>query len=621
MKKLISTITVFALSMFFVSCGSSVSCNTTAVAGAVTIVNVKGAVSDGTVDAIEDNVVSRRAIEDGLVVTFQKLDGTTLETQPNEVKVINGIYEANITTPLKEGEQYRVTVGDMSSIVTNEANSTIGNVSPATTMVSSMVEDGALPTEAQDVVNDSFGLDKGTDLAKLDPTKEGVANKIAKLIALLSESIPKVEKKVVIESITTVIKKKKIKIRVSAVDVVVDDLNLSEIAKEAGATDENIEKVRVIESLIIKQVVKVVKTVTTTEAVSSHSALLKFLDELVNQEIEELDVDVLQSLIDSLDDSIAKVLADKEIDLASLTPDDIDFILELIKGNIDDDIVTTLKSYKKVVKKTTTIKVKKVIKYTYLNSKASKVSDIEAKLDDDLLAKLDDMQEDADEEVADIMSDMLGARLAQNIEDGDADVEGALKDIIANVELVETIKIKVKIKQSIKVKVASQRTKEEKVQLIAVKKVVKDIKINIKVKEFTETTSTNADKLFDEVVKDLLDNEDTLLERIKALSLMVENLNELFNAVEYQERTTVAVKTIQSIKIDKTVNVVKTIEKLSIKVVEKFVESDGKEELDLEDDKLLDEVKVELPPRVITLPLPTLKSMPESLKASIKITL
>ncbi|SHO81364.1 DNA double-strand break repair Rad50 ATPase [hydrothermal vent metagenome] len=602
MKRLISIIAIFTISMFFVSCGSSgVSCSTTS-AGTLGNVKVNGTVFNGVQNAVtqanSNNNIARRSLTNE-VVTFKKLDGTTLTTLPTQVKVApDGTYEANITTPLEDGEEYRVIVGDMSAIVTNEANSTIGNISPATTMVSSMVEDGALPSEAKKSVNDSFGLGEGIDLSTLNPNTDGsIANRIAKLIDLLSESIPKVEKTTVIKSITNMVIKKKVKIEVSAVNVNLDDFNLSELAKESNATTENIAKVEVVESVIKSQIVKTVK-VEKVEEKSSHQALVGLLKELENQELEELDVDSLKGLIDSLDEAIAKILADKEI--VATTDDDMDFVLDLVKENLDENITTTLKSYKEVTKTVTTVKVKKVIKSIYTNSKASKLVDIKAKIDDDLLTKLGEV--DAD----DTMSDILGAKLAQNIEDGDANVSGAISDTIENTILVDSIK---------------NLKKDTPIHRLAFKKVVTDIKINIKIEKFTKITAENVDDYFTTLADDLKENFAKISSKLNALKLVIANLNKSFDKEEFQLEQEKAIKTVTKIKENKTVNIVKTINNLTLKVVNKFVESKGEEKVDIEDELEKGDVIVTLPPREITLPMPTLPSMPEFLKTPIKVTL
>jgi len=646
MKRLISVITIFTLSLWFVSCGSSVNCPTPAVAAAV-VVKASGSVSDGPIYNAN--------------VKIETLDGKLLgETTTDDnghyevdIKDLPIVYRVRIFGGSDKGVDSEKNANDennsleMSAIVTrdsdsNETNESVGHVTPATTLVNSIVEDGALPSEpvedvvkravdAQKTVNDSFGLPEKTDLSKLDPAKDEVANRLANLIALITKSIPQVKESVVFKSVTKMVIKKKLTIKVSALDVSINDLNLSEIATDAGASDENIERLKRVETVVKTQITKVVKTTKVStfisksekeEAVSAKSALTELLKEIQDKELSELDIDELSSLVASLESAVKNVLVG--INLNTSSPDDIDFIGGLVRNNLDENaslLIDAIKGYQKVVQKTTSIKVKKVVKYTYLNSKASKVADIEGKLDDDLLAKLDDMQEDTDTEVADIMSDMLGAKLAQNIENGDANVDGALKDIIGNAKLVETIKIKIKTKTTIKSKKFVDRTTEDKAKLIAVKKVVHDIKINIKIQTFTQVTVDNSEKMFNSIVSDLEDNVENLLERIKALNLQVVNLHKEFSSTTFTSTQTTIIKQIKIIEKNKTIDKIKTIEKLSIKIVEKFVESKGEDELNLEDEELLEDIKVALPPRVITLPLPTLKSMPEFLKAPIKVAI
>ena len=645
MKKLMSTITVLALSMFFVSCGSSVSCPTPAPAVAV-VVKTLGSVSDGPIYNAN--------------VKIETLDGKLLgetKTDSNghyevDIKDLPTVYRVRISGGTDKGVDSEKNANDennsleMSAIVTrdsdsNETNESVGHVTPATTLVNSIVEDGALPSEsvedvvkravdAQKTVNDSFGLPEKTDLSKLDPAKDEVANRLGNLIALITKSIPQVEEKVVFKSVTKMVIKKKLTIKVSALDVSIDDLNLSEIATDAGASDENIERLKRVETVVKTQITKVVKTTKVStfisksekeEAVSAKSALVELLKEIKSKEIDELDINKLTSLVTSLENAVKNILVG--INLNTSSPDDIDFIGALVRNNLDENtslLIDALQGYQKVVQKTTSIKVKKVVKYTYLNSKASQIEKLADKLDN----SLDDFKaidgfDGGNDEVNDILADMFGAKVAQNIENGDANITGAINETINNIELVQTIKTKIQTKTTIKDKKFEDRTSEDKVKLIAVKKVIHDIKINIKVEKFTSVSVTNVDNMFNTIVTDLEDNIENLLERIEALDLQVVNLHKEFSSTTFISTQTTIIQTINN--IDKKYDKVKTINNLYIKTVEKFVESKGEDELNFEDENLLDEVKVELPPRIITLPMPTLKSMPEFLTTPIKVAI
>jgi hypothetical protein len=649
MKRLISIIAIFTISMFFVSCGSSVHCTKGVTTASYT--TTKGAVSDGPIYNAN--------------VKIETLDGKVLaETTTDD----DGHYEVNVTD-LPEVYRVRISGGhdkgvdseknandenntlEMSAIVTrdtdsNETNKSVGYITPATTLVDSIVEDGALPTdtvedtakkavEAQKTVNSSFNLSEDTNLAKIDPTKDEVANKLANLIGLITKSIPADNKNVVLKSVAKNIKEKKINVSVSAMDVSIDDLNLTKIATDANISDEDVDKVEKVESVIktqIENVVKVTKAAKFIEktdkkdAVSAKSAFVELLKEIKNQEVDELNIDTLVSLVGELDKAIKSII--EGINLNATSPDDIDFIGGLVKNNLHKDskiLVNAYQGYKKVTK-TTSIKVKKVIKYTYFNSNITTLTEINNKLNDSTLSEIDSAIKDlSNNEEGDLLSDMLGAKIAQNIEDGDVNVNDAINETIKNSELVKSIESQIQTKEEIKKTEYSKRTQEDKAKLIAVKKVVKDIKINIKIEKFTKTTAKNVGSAFDGIVKDLVngykDNIKTLLEKVEALNFVVLNLNQEFKEDTYKAEQKKVINNINIINKTKNIDRVQTIKNLSTKIIDKFVQSKGKEKLDIEDELENGDVKVALPPRVITLPLPTLKSMPESLKTPIKITL
>lgn len=668
MKKFLSIITIFMVSMFFSSCGSS-SNSTSVVEKEVEKVEVIplyqaiGSVVDGPIYNAKVDIVD---INDSSLIYAST---TTDENGRYSVPVENLplVYRVLVYDGQDSGVDGEINSNDepqpftMSAIVhrddNNESNNSVGHVSPATTMVDSIVEDGALPfEEATELVNDSFGLEKGTDLSKEDALKNDVVNKLNNLIALLTKAIPSTNKKVVFKSIVKTVIKKKIKIKVTNTGMDIKDLNLTDIATTARGLSpddislEDIEKLGKVEIVIKTKITKTIKTIrvisTITpeqqkEAVAAKSALEELLKEIQNRELDELNIDELTHLVDNLEVGIRAVL--DGTDLNTSGPDDIDFIGLMVRENLAEDplnykdnLVKAMKDYKVVTKKTTSIKVKKVIKYVYKNTSLDNLDNILKSLNndnilDELLRTLSgDIGENSETE--DILSDMFASRLAKNIDDNNGSIEPKnitenANETILNPILVETVETRVKIKIKIKIKAHSKKlTHREKSEVIAVKKIIYDIKINIKIRTFTEVSKTATEDLFDEVSNSLEDgyaqgNMDALLDQIRALELLIVDLSEVFNPVEYKETIKTTIKIVETIRLDTTIDPVVTLAKIKIVIKTKIIVYGETGLITIsEDEAKKSKEKLVLPkPVSIKLPQPTLKSMPKEFQTPLEL--
>ena len=664
MKKFISIITIFMVSMFFSSCGSSGSGSANVEEQTTPIYQAIGSVVDGPIYNAKVDIVD---INDSSKIYAST---TTDENGRYSVPVENLplVYRVLVYDGQDSGVDGEINANDetqpfiMSAIVhrddNNESNDSVGHVTPATTMVDSIVEDGALPfEEASELVNDSFGLEEGTDLAKEDPLKNDMINKLNNLIAMLTEAIPSTNRTVVFKSVVQTVVEKKIKIRVTNTGVAIDDLNLTEIASKArtlspeDVTLEDIEKLESVEVVIKTRIVrtietiKVVSTITPEqqkEAVAAKSALAELLKEIENKELDELDIDKLTLLTDNLEASIKTVL--DGINLDSSSPDDIDFIGMIVRENLSENpldyqekLVRAVGDYQQITKRTTSIEVQKVVKYVYKNSNLDDMEDIlNALNNDDILDSIfrtldDNVTENNNTE--DILSDMFASKLAQSINENNGSIE--LKDIsedanetILNPILVETIETIVKSRVEIKTKAKSTTlTYREKSQLIAGNKVISDIKINIKIREFTEVSQTASEDLLDEVSGSLEDTYsqggdiEALLNQIKALELLVVDLSQEFNSVEYQKSEVTIIKIVENVRLDSTIDQVVTLENIKVAVETKIVVHGESGFVTITEDEVKDaEEKLVTPaPVSITLPQPTLESMPKEFKTPINL--
>jgi len=182
-----------------------------------------------------------------------------------------------------------------------------------------------------------------------------------------------------------------------------------------------------------------------------------------------------------------------------------------------------------------------------------------------------------------------------------------------------------------KIKVKAKNTKltyKEKSQVIAGKKVISDMKVNIKIRTFTEVSKQTTDDLFDDVSNSLEssyedDNMDTLLDQIKALELLIADLSQPFNAVEYKEATTTTIRIVETIRLDTTIDPVVTIENIKTLIQTKIIIQGETGLITISEDEVKEsEEKLVLPePVSITLPQPILDSMPEEFKTPIELNI
>ncbi|MBN2824324.1 MAG: carboxypeptidase regulatory-like domain-containing protein [Campylobacterales bacterium] len=665
MKKLIMLISLFTASLFLSSCGSS--CNTTPIVAAANKVAV-GNVVDGPIY--------------NAIVEIYDMNGTLLATTTTNEEGRYSVEVPNLPT------QYRVVVREgrdssvdgeinandennsfiMSSIVTrddnNESNESVGHVTPATTLVDSIVEDGALPMDdARDLVKERMGLELKEDLSKLDPKKHDLANKLGNFVALLAKMVPSDNRKLSFKAVAKIVIKKKIKIKISNSGLEIDDLNLSEIAHEAkeldpnGVSLEDIDKIASIEQLVKDQLIEVMSKIKAVaimndedkkEALVAYNALFELLDKIREANLDELDEEELKLFVYNLQESVKAILDTAGI--KDISSDDVDFIANLVKENLGSDVneykakvVKAVIDYKVVIKMVTGgdkkhISLKKVIKLIYKNSDINTLSDIKQALTNEavlaqLLKAVEELLAQSDSvDLQDVLEDILAAKMAQTIDDKNGTISGDDVDqdadkTVKNRELVTTLKVKIAIKVKIKTKAKTTKlTINEKAQLIAVKKVIQDIKVNVKVKIFTKAFATNADAMYEELLKKLEElyngDMDALRDQIKALNLFVSDFSQAFSIVEFEEKISVTFKFVQQVKGDIEVDSIKTVAKLKVVVVAKFV-INTKDSVVIVDEE---EVKVnEVPykpiPRVITIPQPKILSMPLEMLTNIKVAI
>ncbi len=666
MKKLITLCTIFIASLFLSSCGGS-SCNTPIALPEGN--NAIGSVADGPIY--------------NAIVEFQDMNGTPLSTEPPVVLTdMEGKYRADIHNM---PSQYRVVVREgsdsgvdgeenandennsiiLSSIVTrDEENETVGHVTPATTLVDSIVEDGALPFDkATDLVKEQLGgVDIGEDLSKLDPSKHDVANKLGNLVALLTKMVPSEDRKITFKAVAKIVIKKKIKITINNMGLNIEELNLTAIANEAKAlgaevTADDMEKIASVESVILEQLtalmeqIKAIDTMSDEdkkEALVAYNALFELLAKVKETNLDELNKDTLKLFVYNLQESVKAIL--DEMGREDIGSDDIDFVSNLVKEHLDEDVdkykervVNALQGYKDVIKlvdgnSEVDISLKKVIKLIYKNSDLDALTAIKQALGDntnlqELLKAVEAMLKQSDTpQLQALLEDFLATKMAQTIEDQNGSVSGdeiakGANEVVNNPELIETLKVQVSSKIEIKGKAKKEQLMfEDRMKLVAIDKVVKDIKVNIKIKVFTKVAQENAEALYEVLFKRFVkpqgSDAQTLQTHIESLELIIANLFNGFNGATFEEKFSLAIKIVQDIKSDTTADEIKTVFKFKTAVETKLVTNVNDDVVTIEEDEVKENIAPYKPlPKVITLPQPKLSTMPTEMLTNIKVTI
>lgn len=495
-----------------------------------------------------------------------------------------------------------------------------------------------------------------------DPNKHDVANKLGNLVALLTKMVPSEDKKITFKAVAKIVIKKKIKITISNMGLDIQELNLTAIANEArelGAEIalDDMEKIASVESVILDQLstlmekIKAVATMSDEdkkEALVAYNALFELLAKVKETNLDELDEETLKLFVANLQESVKAIL--DEMGREDIGSDDIDFVSNLVKEHLGEDVndykksvVKALQEYKIVIKLVVgdtkvNISLKKVIKLIYKNSDLDALTLIRQALGDnknleELLKAVEAMLVQSDTpELQALLEDLLATKMAQTIEDQNGSVSGdeianGANEVVNNPELIATLKVKVSLKITIKAKAKKEQlTFQDRMELVAINKVVKDIKVNIKIKVFTKVAQDNAEALYEELLKQLmgLANSDaqTIQTQIESLELIITNLFNSFSVATFEEKFSLAIKIVQDIKSDTTADEIKTVFKLKIVVETKFVTNVNDGVVTIEEDEVKENIVPNKPlPKVITLPQPKLSTMPSDMLTNIKVTL
>ena len=677
MNKLIVSILVIASSFVMIGCGGDNSGQTflnTKTVDTVVKYSVKGSVVDGPISGA---VVKIFGVDENSSILY----GTTTTDENgsfsiDDIENLPAIYRV-VTSDGKdngvdtEADNSDESLGfEMSAIVerddndTNETNTSLANVSPATTLVDKIVEDGTMPLEeAQQSVAKSFGLDEDTVLAKLDNNKHSVGNKVGNLIGFLTKISPIEDKNIVIKAIVKLVVKKDINVKVSDTNVDIDNLDIDKLLQEVNQTapantisPNDMDKIKDTQELIKDTLVNLLNSIKTADSITTEEAkeatankvaLDALLAEIERLTSLEIDSDELKLLVTNTKETIKALLDDNNTE-ETKSSDNIDFVLSLIKENLDKDlsdvkkfVIKASNDYKiviKIVDGSTKIKVKSksnikhIIKLIYKNCDINSTDKIKTALEDETI--LEEIEKSADDinstaivetgempdELSDELSDTLADQISDKIEDGNitADTVKTVTDnSVRNPELVEAIKIRVKIKIDIKIKSKTKvLSDDDNIDYIASKDVIKNIKINVKVRAFTSTHKSNCNA-YASSVKNTLKSSVKIKIKVKTVKLNVVNLNDSDLSIPQE-----LIDLLEKLDSYSDTDFYKSIYKIKIKIKKDFVKVKiSIKQTVKEIDDNIEEYKepIVIPLRTLKLPQPSLPDMPSEFANPIEV--
>ncbi len=587
MRKLFLTISVIALGFFFVACGGGGSDDS----GSVTL---KGKITDGpiygaTVKVVDANDVSNvlaetQSDEDGnFEVDVDKLAGNyMLLADGGQDMGVDGEANAN-----DENSSFQ-----MKAIVNLDENEdeVTANVTPATTVVANIVEDTNLSVdEAEYTLKEAFGIEDNKSLTQIDPTTNDIINKLGNFLALLSKSIPSNDKDLVFKSISKIVIKKEIKVKITNLDVIVKSLNLTDIANGVqeispdAISQDDIEKLTKTSVVITEQLkitvknLKTVKSITKAEqkeVLSYKIAFNELLNEINATELDSLDVDKLGLYTDTLQTTMKSVLDAR--DLNDSSPENIELLSDIVKVNLDKDadslspaLIQILDDYKSIsikIKTKTTLKakirLKKIVKNIYIQTDISKLENIKnvtkSLTDETVIDELDNSASEIEEvanagdySIKDELQEELEQTLAGQVATDICENKGSITPKLIKAKssksfknktvltgLKQTLKIKIDIKiKSKKLKKGEKLSRKDKAKYFASTQTIKSLKLTIKIKKDISLTSFNA--LYDATVtkadKAYEQKIDDLKAELEALQMSFVDLSQTFNSTTFNQ--------------------------------------------------------------------------------------
>jgi polyhydroxyalkanoate synthesis regulator phasin len=667
---IVKSLAILTLSWMLIGCNSD---NT----GTTTMVkkyNVSGSVVDGPIYGATVTIVD--------VNDSTKIYGTTTTDENgtfniSDIAGLPAVYRVVITDGKDSGVDTQVDENDdnssfeMSAMVkrddSDESNTSTANVSPATTLVDKLVEDGKIPLdEAETRVANSLGLDTNTSLSKVDNRENSVGNKAGNFIGTVARITPVEDKNLVIDAIVKLIINGELNVTITDTRVDISQFEMMIVLKEVNKTTplalspDDVFKMEITQDLIKENIASLLETIKTAdtvtddekkEALSTKIALDTLIQEIRTETSDGLDISTLKRIVNDTKEVIKGLIENQG---TSITSDEtIKFVKNLIKGNFDKDIKDikediikaaekfhfVIRRVKPDIKITTKLSITNMITLVYANSDLNNTDKISDMLDDTFL---DELATSADaiaevkagivetgeipQEVGQELEDTVAEQIAGVIETGEIPTVDNVKTMtdnsVKNPLLVETLTTKVKVKVNIKVKAKTNvLSQEDNINLVASTQVITNIKVHVKVKTtFNETNKGNCDKYETHIKETLVNNQTNI--KIAIQSVNIERVNLDLNDINYTTQSLIDVVNTISTKVN--VDSIKTISTIKIKIEEDFTNPNITSEETLttiQDDLPSYEQLITIPKRTLSLPQPSLKDMPTEFATPIEVTL
>ncbi len=443
MKNIIKIVSlIFVSSLLFTSCGSSGSdesynstTNKTNKTTSITGTVVDGPIYDANVSVYDMNgkylgstITSR---EDGKLGDY-KVDILNLPSQ--YIIKVNGGKDSGVDGIINSNDKESF---DMSAIGKNnpDKNTTTIYITPATTVITSMVNDENITLEeANKNIVKSLGLPEKFDLSKTNPKNNEIASKAGTLIAQIITTIPSQNKQEIIKSLAKEVKfttsNNNVIANINSTSVDILDLNLTRISNNISTLDPDIiskiDKSSKLLNKTIKQALiktKAINTQTQTEinqAISSNETLQQLSNHIQKEDVDTFDINKLESLSIKLDESFNEILKDN----ITLTKTNIQVISDVVNNNLDKNISTISKDIKQIAKDTKDIDENTVNIYSqiYLNIDLNQSSKVK-NLNPTDISKISDDIKEQNPKVKKLYEQVLGNRLSQYVKDSNSTIK------------------------------------------------------------------------------------------------------------------------------------------------------------------------------------------------------
>jgi hypothetical protein len=316
---------------------------------------------------------------------------TGIENLPAEYVVrVSGGKDAGPDGIKNDNDEESFEMLSVAKYSSGSASATV-HISPATTLVAKLVENGKNIDTANQTIKTALGLASDVDLTKDNPKENDTANKAGTVIAQIINSIGVSDKGAVLDAIAKSFQEKNTKlVDISDIEVNVDDVDFGDIADKIKATngdaisDAQIEKMKNTQTTtlmkkMVKNTTQKIKAVNLlnkddkTSAIAAHKASLQMRQIIQDTDLSSLDTDKLSNNYDAIETGFATLI---DSDIANLTTDNFDIVANVIMDNKTTDTA----KIKSIAIKTKEIKgdKKQLMKQIYSSVGASEFDKIDS---------------------------------------------------------------------------------------------------------------------------------------------------------------------------------------------------------------------------------------------------